>query len=109
MFPIFSKSYEIIMLDTSRMTHGSDVASELRKGKRGGIPWSVITDGEGAQLMTSDGPKGNIGCPVQPHEVAHFVQMIQATARHLSEDEIAAVAAEAQTFAQGILDARQRR
>ena len=32
MQPIFSKSYEIIMIDQDRMTDGKEVAGELRKG-----------------------------------------------------------------------------
>ena len=69
----------------------------------------MITDGDGGELITGDSAKGNIGCPVQPHEVAHFVKMVKETARHLSEDEIATIETEAKKFAQGILDARKRR
>jgi len=90
------------------MTDGKELAAELRKGKSGGIPWSVIVDGDGNQLITGDGPEGNIGCPVQPAEVAHFVDMVRQTARHLSDEDQAVIAAELQKFADGILAARKR-
>ena len=69
------------------MTNGAEVAARLRKGKRGGIPWMVILDGDGKELITSDGPKGNVGCPVAPHEIAYFMEMIQKTATNLDAKE----------------------
>jgi len=48
----------------------------------------VITDSAGAALVTSDGPEGNIGCPLTESEIAWFVQMIRKTARNLGESEV---------------------
>ena len=70
----FAKDYVVVMLDTDRMTEGKELAAELRKGQGGGIPWMVILDGEGQPLVTSDGPKGNVGCPARPHEVEFFME-----------------------------------
>ncbi len=73
------------MIDTDRMTEGSELATKLRKGKRGGIPWMVILDGDGRAKITSDGPKGNCGCPAEPHEIDHFLSMLDATRQHMSD------------------------
>ena len=32
-------------------------------GLNAGIPWMVILDTDGKELISSDGPKGNIGYP----------------------------------------------
>jgi hypothetical protein len=70
-------------VDVDRMDHGKEVMAEYRKGEDGGIPWFVILDGKGKALATSDGPKGNIGYPAQPHEIEHFLAMLKQTARKL--------------------------
>ena len=70
------------------MENGEDVLKELKKERPGGLPWMVILDGEGTELITSVGPEGNVGCPVEPHEIAHFIDMIKQTSdasdEHLS-------------------------
>ena len=90
----FAKDYEVVMIDTDRMTGGAELADELRKGKRGGIPWMIILDGDGHPKATSDGPKGNIGCPVKPHEIDHFLQMIKTAPGHMSKEDRIVVARE---------------
>ncbi len=52
---------------------------EMKKGRSGGMPWMVILDGDGKELITSVGPEGNVGCPVQPAEVDYFVTMIESS------------------------------
>ncbi len=79
------------MIDTDRMVGGKELAAELRKGRRGGIPWMVILDGDGVPQITSDGPKGNCGCPAAPHEIDHFLSMIDKTRRHMSDEDRAVI------------------
>ena len=83
----FAKDYEVIMLDVDRMTDGDALAKELRKGKSGGIPWMVILDGDGEPVITSDGPKGNVGCPAAPHEIDHFLAMLDQTRSHMTGED----------------------
>lgn len=82
-----------------RHLNGKQVAERLRGSSEGGIPWTVITDSKGAPLITSDGPEGNIGCPVDESETAWFMQMITKTARHLGEAEIAKIDAALEEYA----------
>lgn len=70
------------------MKNGEEVAKKLR-GKSGGIPWITILDPNLKQLVTSDGPKGNIGCPVSNAEIAWFMEMIAKTAKNLdAKDQV---------------------
>lgn len=71
------------------MINGKELAARLRAGKApGGIPWMAILDGDGKTLVTSDGPKGNIGYPGEPHEIEFFVAMLNQTRQHLSDDQV---------------------
>ena len=89
------------------MTNGKAVGMRLRGTDRGGIPWITILDAEGEELITSDGPKGNIGCPVTPDERSHFMTMVKKTAQKMSEKDIAVVKAKLDDFAEKILRKRK--
>jgi len=93
------------------MKNGKRVASALRAGKDGGIPWFVFLDpskpllkerelqeGEtvpallrrkAAVLATADAAEGNVGCPVSESERAHFVGCIAKTRKTLSDKQLA--------------------
>jgi len=88
-----------LKIDTERHLHGAEVASELRGERSGGIPWMLITDSSGAELVTSDGPQGNVGCPVMPHETEWFLSMLDRTRQRLSDEELAALGTYLEEFA----------
>ena len=73
------------------MTNGKDVAKRLQKGEEGGIPWMVVLDGEGKALATSDAPKGNIGYPAEPEEIAHFIGMLKKAGRGITTEQLGQV------------------
>ena len=56
-----------------------------------GIPWFVFLDGDGKAVVTSDGPKGNVGFPAAPHEIAHFRAMLERSRRRLTDADINAL------------------
>ena len=87
MKPLISQDYIDVKIDTEKMLHGAEVAARLRKGRAGGIPWIVILDTNGKELINSDAPTGNIGCPVTPEEIKWFMTMIEKTARNLDSKE----------------------
>ncbi len=39
----------------------------------------AILDADGNTLITSDRPKGNIGCPILPDEIEYFLTMVKKT------------------------------
>jgi hypothetical protein len=89
-----SRDYIDLKIDVERQLNGEAVAARLRSGKTGGIPWMVITDEFGNELVNADGPEGNVGCPVTEAETAWFMTMIRRTARSLTAEQIATIEAE---------------
>lgn len=84
--------YVVVKIDIQNMAHGEEVAKRIRRITEGGIPWMVILKANGDELVTSDGPMGNIGYPFQPAEVEHFMSMLKATSKRTTADQMAAIA-----------------
>ena len=72
------------------MKDGQEVLEELKKERSGGLPWMTILDGEGQEIISSVGPEGNIGCPVEPFEIDHFIEMIK-TSSDSSDEQLATI------------------
>ena len=89
---LFAEDYEILKLCTETMKNGEAVAGRLRSDTSGGIPWMAILDSSGQELITSDGPNGNIGYPVMPAEIDHFMNMLRITRKKLSDDQLQQIA-----------------
>lgn len=90
---VIGRDYLDVKVDVDRMTNGKDVLARYNPGASGGIPWFVILDPTGKALATSDGPKGNIGYPAQPEEIAHFLTMLRKTARRIEPAQIESIEA----------------
>ena len=96
-----SRDYVDLKIDTDRHKNGQAVADRLRgKERKGGIPWMVITDAAGQELVASDGPEGNIGCPMTEAERAWFGEMIRKTEQHMSKLELGTLEHELEVFAE---------
>ncbi len=91
------------------MTDGSQVEERYTGGEQKGYPWFVIVDAEGQALADSDGPNGNVGCPVSEEEAAHLFSVLTKTRQRLTDEEMQVLRAEHAAFAKVILDARKRR
>jgi hypothetical protein len=89
---LFADDYIVIKIDTEMMTHGAETAQKLRGDRGGGIPWITILDGDGTELITSDGPNGNIGCPITEQERAFFITMIEKTVQHAPAGRLTEIA-----------------
>ena len=74
---MFADDFHFVTITTDQMENGEDVWNELKNDRSGGLPWMVILDGDGEELVSSVGPEGNVGCPVEPHEIEHFINMIK--------------------------------
>jgi len=107
--PLLAKDWIVFEIDTDRMKNGKAVGERLTGGKSKGYPWLVILDSEGQELANSDGPDGNIGCPVKPEEAAHFFDMLTRTRQRLSDDELAVLRSQHEAFAAPILESMNRR
>lgn len=78
-------------IDQDRMKHGKLIAAVIRQGRRGGIPWFVFTDHEMKPLITSDGPKGNVGFPVREHEIDYFVVMLNKVRKDITDEDVTTI------------------
>jgi thioredoxin-related protein len=85
---IISRDFLDVKIDVDRMTGGQDVLAKFRPDSSGGIPWFAVLDPKGQVLATSDGPKGNIGYPAEPHEIDHFLSMLRKTTRRIEPRQI---------------------
>ena len=89
---LLGKDFIDLKIDNDRMTGGKDVyAAQLAAAqqKESGIPWFLFLDASGKQLAHSNGPKGNTGFPHAIEEVQHFVTMLQAVKKNLTDADIA--------------------
>ena len=87
-----AKDYVLLSVDTGKQENAQSVIDRVRgKDAGGGIPWMAILDGDGQQLVTSDGPKGNVGCPYEPAEIAWFRTMLERTRSKLTDGDLDAL------------------
>src|SRR5512140_354503 len=85
--PIIEKQFINLKIDSDRMTGGQALLKKYQE-KGGGIPWFVVLDDEAKPLVTSDGPKGNVGFPAQPYEIEYFKVMLDKVNRQLTDQDI---------------------
>jgi len=86
---IFSQDYVIAAINTDRTTHVKEVKQRVGypSDPMTGVPWSVILSPKGKPLVTSNGPKGNIGFPSEKEEIEHFLKMLRQTSTHISAEQ----------------------
>jgi thiol-disulfide isomerase/thioredoxin len=90
---VMGKDYVEVKIDNDRMTGAKEVFARFNPSQEGGIPWFVMLDAAGKPIVTSDGPKGNIGFPATDDEIAYFVKMLQASKKRLTDADIRALEA----------------
>ena len=80
--PIYNKGWVDVMVDVDRDTNGKAMNERLKAKRRGGLPWSVILDADGEEVVSSNAEPGggNIGGPVTVEECAWFVEMLKRSA-----------------------------
>jgi hypothetical protein len=89
---ILAKAFVPLRLEADRMIGGKEILKRYQTGE-GGIPWFVFLDGDGKAVVTSDGPKGNVGFPAAPHEIAYFRTMLDRSRTVLTDADINALVA----------------
>ena len=85
---VMGKDFVSLKIDVDRMTGADEIVKRFNPSEGGGLPWIVLVDAKGGSLITSFGPKGNVGYPVEPFEIAHFVDMLKKTKTHMTDDDI---------------------
>lgn len=89
--------YVFVHLDVSRDTHAQEINKKYKGERSGGVPWYVILDPEGNELISSNMPAEddqaeseeepeyktngpNMGNPGSPEGIDHFFNMLSTTA-----------------------------
>jgi thiol-disulfide isomerase/thioredoxin len=88
---ILGKDFVDVKIDTERDEGGQSLLEEHRRSKEGGIPWMELLGENGQPIANSDGPKGNIGFPAEPEEIAYFRAMLKKATRRLGDQELDAL------------------
>jgi hypothetical protein len=90
--PVLAKAFVSLKLEADRMVGGKEILKRYQANEAG-IPWFVFLDVDGRAVVTSDGPKGNVGFPAAPHEIAYFRTMLEQSTRSLTAADITALVA----------------
>lgn len=85
---VFDSAFVTVKIDVDRMTGGKAMEVEYRSESTGGIPFFVLLNADGKRLADSNGPKGNVGFPVDPFEIDHFMKVIRQTAPRLKSAQL---------------------
>ena len=86
---VFAKGFVSVKIDVDRMTGGKNIDEKYRGDRSGGIPFFVIVDKSGEKLADGfDAAGQNVGFPVTPPEVEHFMKVMKEHAGGLSETEL---------------------
>ena len=93
----------MVKIDEDEMVNGKEVSKRLMNGREGGLPWMVIVDSNGEELVTSVGHEGNVGCPAMPEEIEHFVAMIEQTCSDDTKTKIDELKTSLEDYAKKIL------
>jgi len=101
---VFTKDFVELKIDVDRMTGGKELGDKLQRNRAGGLPWLVILDQNGKELISSNEEAGrNIGSPAADWEVAHFMKMMRETRQHMSDEDIAGLETDLKIHAERIL------
>jgi hypothetical protein len=90
----------VIKIDVEEMTDGAAVARQLRGGAASSLPWMTILDADGNQLISSDGPDGNIGCPISEGGCEYFLTMFRTSSQHATEEDLQFIREKLEDFAE---------
>ncbi len=86
--PILQKYYVRIPIDYERNEGAPELATRLGTPTGTGLPLWAVVDADGKALANSDSPKGNIGFPGTPQEIAEFVAVIRSTAQDVAPAQL---------------------
>jgi hypothetical protein len=90
---LLDPDYILVKIDREQMSHVGEAKNLLKYPSDPGvtIPWYVILSPSGETLITSMGPKGNIGFPSKKPGIEHFMKMIRQTSSHISPEQLKAI------------------
>jgi len=91
---IYRQGWVDLMIDVERDTGGKAINEKWKGARKGGLPWIVILDGDGNEVVSSNVQGGehdgaNIGGPRADWEQAWFIEMLRKSAgNRVGPDEL---------------------
>ena len=82
---ILGKHYVNVKIDTKYMPDGNAVFSKL--AKPGAPSWVIVTP-DRKPVIDSYAESGNVGYPMEPHEIAYYVKALKKATPKISEKEL---------------------
>ena len=83
--------YVRIPVDYERNEGAPELAKQLGAPAGDGLPLWAVVDANGKPLANSNSPKGNIGFPGDPNEIAEFIAVIRSTAKGVTPEQLAVI------------------
>lgn len=85
---VFDAAFISVKVDVDRFKGGKQLNAKYGGG-RAGLPFFVILDADGKKIGDSiASPGGNVGFPVKPEEIGHFIDLIRKAAPNLKDEQI---------------------
>ncbi len=81
------------------MQNGKQAAVKLGHNADAGLPWMTILDSNGVEIINSDSPNGNIGCPITEQECGYFMTMIEQSKQRLTSQQTSDLATALDAYA----------
>ena len=88
--PIVERHLVVLKIDQEKMAGGESLRKQFDKGS-GGVPWYVILDGDGKELISANNDGQNIGYPAREQEMEHFIAMLDKACPNITDEEKATV------------------
>lgn len=85
---VFGKAFVPVKVDVDRMTGGQEMSTRFGRRDDDGIPFFAILDAEGRKLADSRSSQGNVGFPVEPHEIDHFMKVVRGSGKMLTSSQL---------------------
>ncbi len=86
---VFDKFFVAVKIDVDRTTGGKKVDAKYRGDEQGGLPYFAVLDAKGKKLADAHDAKGeNVGFPVAPHEIEHFMKVMGEQAPKMSKKQL---------------------
>ncbi len=70
------------------MTGAHEMSTRYGRREEDGIPFFAILDPTGRKLADSRGSQGNVGFPVEPYEIDHFMKTVANAGTQLTPSEL---------------------
>jgi thiol-disulfide isomerase/thioredoxin len=102
--PVFEKYFVPVKLvvqenDKNKALENPGAAALFKEyGGPDGLPYSAFLDAKGGLIVNSKRDGSNIGYPVEPAEIAHFIDMMKKASPKMADEDVKTIEAALKSF-----------